>query len=109
MAKLVRGTLASLTVLVGCIAGGYGQAQSSEQGKLVFTEKAEPPCALCHALKAAGSSGEIGPDLDDLKPDLEKVRRAVKTGVGAMPPYEETLSEVEIEAVAAFVAEAVGK
>jgi len=82
-------------------------AESLELGKLVFLEKAEPPCSLCHTLKSAGSTGEIGPNLDELKPDEERVSNAVKNGVGTMPPYDEMLSEAEIAAVASYVAEAV--
>jgi mono/diheme cytochrome c family protein len=95
-------------MLIVCVAGGRTSAQNVEQGRQIFSEKAQPPCALCHTLKAAKSTGEIGPNLDELKPDLEKVRRAVKNGVGNMPPFGETLSDAEIEAVAAYVARVVG-
>jgi len=81
--------------------------ENLELGKQVFLEKAEPPCALCHTLKAAGATGEIGPNLDELKPDEEKVINAVKSGVGNMPPFDEVLSEAEIAAVAKYVAKAV--
>jgi mono/diheme cytochrome c family protein len=33
-------------------------------GKEVFTSTAQPPCASCHAFKAAGSTASVGPDLD---------------------------------------------
>ena len=35
-------------------------------GLEVFNNKAM--CGTCHVLKAAGSTGDIGPDLDSLKP-----------------------------------------
>jgi len=108
MGRFVRGCIASLLILLACIAGGPVAAQDTGQGQQIFAEKAEPPCALCHTLKAANSAGNIGPNLDELKPDLEKIRKAVKDGVGNMPPYGETLSDAEIEAVAAYVASAVG-
>lgn len=82
-------------------------AQSAKLGKKIFLEKAEPPCATCHTLKDAGATGEIGPDLDDLKPDQDMVRNAVTNGVGNMPPFKEVLSEAEIAAVARYVAGAV--
>jgi mono/diheme cytochrome c family protein len=82
-------------------------AQSNELGKQVFTSGAEPACALCHTLAAAGAAGEIGPSLDELKPDEEKVRLAVQRGVGNMPPFGEVLSKEQIDAVAKYVAEAV--
>lgn len=58
------------------------RTENLELGKQVFLEKAEPLCALFHTLKAAGATGKIGPNLDDLKPDEEKVSNAVKNGVG---------------------------
>ena len=77
-------------------------------GRKVFTEVAQPPCALCHTLEAAGATGTIGPPLDELKPDKARVAQAVRTGVGAMPPYAGKLTAEQIEAVAAYVAKATG-
>jgi mono/diheme cytochrome c family protein len=34
-------------------------------GKEIFTTTASPPCASCHAFKAAGSTASVGPDLDE--------------------------------------------
>jgi mono/diheme cytochrome c family protein len=108
MERFARGFIASLPIILACLASGGVPAQSTEQGRLIFIEKAQPPCALCHTLKAANSTGEIGPNLDEMKPDLEKIRRAVKNGVGNMPAFGETLSDAEIEAVAEYVAGAAG-
>ncbi len=84
-------------------------AQNDELGKHVFTSAAEPPCMVCHTLAAAGAVGEIGPNLDELKPTEDRVRRAVQQGVGNMPPFGEVLNKEQIEAVARFVANAVRK
>lgn len=94
-----------LAVLILFCASG-ANAQSTKQGKLIFTEKADPPCAVCHTLKNAKAEGEVGPNLDELKPDQQRVRNAVTNGVGAMPPYGDSLSDAEIAAVARYVAEA---
>lgn len=59
---------------------------------------------MCHSLKAAGATGEVGPSLDELKPDEDRVRQAVKDGVGSMPPFGDSLSEEQISAVAKYVA-----
>lgn len=77
-----------------------------EQGKVLFMSGAVPACAICHTLKDAGSSGTIGPDLNELKPTMDRVRKAVTEGLGAMPAFAATLSEEEINAVAAYVAHA---
>lgn len=85
----------------------HALAQEPKQGEKLFLEDANPPCALCHTLSAAQSTGEIGPNLDELKPDRDRVSTAVKNGVGAMPPYGDSLSDAEIAAVAEYVAKAV--
>jgi sulfite dehydrogenase len=90
-------------------AGTFAAEQSQlDQGRRLFTQAATPPCALCHTLKAAGSEAAIGPALDELKPDADRVMRALRNGVGQMPSYASTLSEAEIKALAAFVAQASG-
>ncbi|MGF1621242.1 MAG: c-type cytochrome [Rhodomicrobiaceae bacterium] len=79
-----------------------------ELGKQVFTELAEPNCGICHALKDAGTEGEVGPPLDEARPDAKKVETAVRGGVGVMPAYE-NLSDEEIEAVSQYVASVTGE
>ncbi|PWS38541.1 sulfide dehydrogenase [Falsiroseomonas bella] len=83
-------------------------AKDAASGREVFTEAAAPACSICHALAAAGASGEIGPSLDALKPSADQVRRAVTEGPGNMPSYADSLSDAQIEAVAKFVAESAG-
>jgi len=72
-----------------------------ELGLNVYNNKAM--CGTCHTLKAAGSKGEIGPNLDMLKPQLEQVINVVKNGIGVMPPWEGILTAEEIDAVAYYV------
>ena len=72
-----------------------------EMGKDVFLNKAN--CAACHTLAEAGSNGQIGPNLNQIKPNMMRVMSVVKNGIGIMPPLEELLSNKEIEAVAHYV------
>ena len=72
-----------------------------ELGLEVFNNKAQ--CSMCHTLKAAKSIGEIGPNLDQLKPQKNRIVYAVTNGTGVMPSFEGMLSVEEIEAVAHFV------
>ena len=72
-----------------------------EMGKDVFLNKAN--CAACHTLAEAGSNGQIGPNLNQIKPNMKRVMSVVKNGIGIMPPLEELLSSQEIEAVAHYV------
>lgn len=83
-------------------------AFANELGRKVFTEAAQPPCAVCHTLKAAGASGEVGPSLDELKPDRARVLEVVRTGIGVMPRYTGLLTEEQIQAVAEFVSKSAG-
>ena len=75
--------------------------QIFEMGKDVFLNKAN--CATCHTLTEAGSNGQIGPNLNQIKPNMMRVISVVKNGIGIMPPLEGLLSTQEIEAVAHYV------
>jgi cytochrome c6 len=70
-------------------------------GKQVF---ASAGCGGCHTLKAAGSNGNVGPNLDQLKPAAARVAHQVEVGGGPMPSFKATLSPKQIQDVAAFVA-----
>ena len=71
-----------------------------EIGKTIFLEQG---CAACHILADAKSYGEMGPNLNQIKPDIARVINTVTNGIGVMPPYEGVLSTQEIEAVAHYV------
>ena len=60
-------------------------------------------CGGCHTLDAAGSSGTVGPNLDDSKPDFALAVDRVTNGRGAMPSFKDQLSEQEIADVAQYV------
>ena len=75
-------------------------------GKAIF---ASAGCASCHTLAAAGSTGTVGPNLDEAKPSKELAIDRVTNGQGGMPSFKGQLSEAQIEAVATFVAENAGK
>ena len=72
-----------------------------ELGLEVYNNKAQ--CGMCHTLQAAGSEGQIGTNLDQLKPLMPQVVSAVTNGIGVMPSFEGMLSSEEIEAVSYFV------
>ena len=73
----------------------------------VYNNKAE--CGACHTLEAAGSEGNIGPNLDMLKPQISQVIAVVTNGIGVMQAWEGILSYEEIEAVAYYVFENTNK
>jgi mono/diheme cytochrome c family protein len=82
---------------------GSGDAQAAA-GKEVFTAN----CGGCHTLADAGTNGQQGPNLDELKPDQATVQGQVTNGGGGMPPFKDKLSSEEIESVAAYVSSVAG-
>ena len=72
-----------------------------ELGLDVYNNKAQ--CGVCHTLQAAGSTGDIGPNLDQLKAQMAQIIAVVTNGIGVMQPWEGILTYEEIEAVAYYV------
>ena len=70
-------------------------------GLEVYNNKAM--CGTCHVLQSAESNGQIGPNLDMLKPQLEQVINVVTNGIGVMPAWDGILTPEEIEAVAYYI------
>ena len=69
-------------------------------GKAIF---ASAGCGGCHTLAAAGSDGNVGPNLDQSQPSLELAIDRITNGQGGMPSFDGQLSEEQIQAVAEFV------
>lgn len=97
--------LAVSAAMLATHAVAADEAAQLALGRKLFSS-AVPACALCHSLKHAGATGSIGPDLDDLKPDAARVAAALRSGVGSMPSFKDSLSEEQITAVARYVANA---
>ena len=72
-----------------------------EKGREIFLEQGT--CASCHTLNDAGSRANIGPNLNEIRPDLNRVIIAVTNGIGVMPSFEEILTIDEINSVAHYV------
>ena len=70
-------------------------------GRAVF---AAAGCGDCHTLRAAGASGNVGPNLDEAQPEEAAVREVVAKGRGVMPSFADSLTGRQIADVAAFVA-----
>lgn len=73
-------------------------------GKLVFKTN----CAGCHTLADAGTTGTVGPNLDDSKPAASLVVDRVTNGKSPMPPFKGVLTDQQIADVAAYVTSATG-
>jgi mono/diheme cytochrome c family protein len=82
-------------------AGATTPGGDAEAGTVVFSEN----CSVCHG--ATGHGGNGGPDLRTM-PLAQSEKGAIQqvtNGGGGMPPFAGTLSEEEIENVAAYVAQ----
>ncbi len=84
--------------------GGAGTEALLTEGKTIFSTN----CASCHTLSEAGTTGTVGPNLDELKPEKSLVETQVTNGGGVMPAFGGTLSPEEIEAVAEYVSTVAG-
>ena len=85
------------------IGGSYSDDKFN-LGKDIYLN--EGNCAACHSLKDAGSVANVGPNLNEIRPDLGRVIISVTNGAGVMPSYLGILTQDEIEAVAYYVSEA---
>jgi mono/diheme cytochrome c family protein len=75
---------------------------NAEAGADVFAGNG---CGSCHTFEAAGSSGSVGPNLDEASPDYEGAFTTIKNGRGGMPSFEGQLTDQQIADVAAYVSE----
>ena len=101
MGKLFLNLFSTLLIL---IFASNLQANADElfsKGKEVFLEAGN--CAACHSLSDAGSIAEIGPNLNQIRPQVQTILMAVRNGIGVMPAMEGILTDEEIEAVAHYV------
>jgi mono/diheme cytochrome c family protein len=65
---------------------GRPLSPAEEHGRTLFVQT----CGSCHTLDAAGTIGQIGPDLGDIPLDEAEVLKAIEIGgraTGNMPPH----------------------
>lgn len=104
--RLVPIAAAGLLSLAGAsvVAAESGDV---EAGRTLFLKATTPACAVCHTLADAGAAGTIGPNLDELKPDANRVAQAVRNGIGVMPAFD-ALSDADVQALAKYVSGVTG-
>jgi mono/diheme cytochrome c family protein len=112
-ANIVKGQDAiDVAAYVASVAGqggfteGGGFASLGTDGAAIFKGAG---CAGCHTLSAAGATGTVGPNLDQLKPSTSVVAHQVTVGGGVMPSFQGKLSAAQIQAVAKYVSSSAGK
>jgi len=112
-ANIVKGQDAiNVAAYVASVAGQSGYASSTSfasfgtDGAKIFKGAG---CAGCHTLAAAGSTGTVGPNLDQLKPSMAAVVKQVTNGGSVMPAFAGKLTPAQIQAVAQYVSSSAGK
>jgi mono/diheme cytochrome c family protein len=73
-------------------------------GKAIFLGASG--CGACHTLADAGTTGAVGPNLDDAQPSYERAAVTVTNGRGGMPAFGGQLSDQEIADVSQYIADA---
>jgi cytochrome c6 len=118
IARTRRGALATAAagaIAVACLAqtaAGSAGAGNPKAGRTTFVST----CGVCHTLRAAKSTGKLGPDLDKVKlsePTLVEAitkggasvmsKAAVARYTSRMTAYGDVLTPAQIRNVAAFV------
>jgi glucose dehydrogenase len=95
----------------GTTTGGTttGETTTGESGNAAGKTVFSSNCASCHTLADADAHGNVGPNLDDLKPDESTVEQQVRNGGGGMPAFDGRLSDAQITAVSKYVSSVAGQ
>ncbi len=97
----------AVALYVSLVAGnpdasiGGGPSAGGDDPKAMFTSN----CGSCHTLEKAGTSGTVGPNLDEAQPTFEKAVRQITNGGGGMPAFGQQLTDEQIRALARYVSE----
>jgi mono/diheme cytochrome c family protein len=60
-------------------------------------------CSACHTLADAGSSGSVGPDLDNPNLTRDAIVNRIEMGGGPMPSFAGQISEADIGKLADYI------
>lgn len=91
-------------------SGGDSAAAASCQASSGPIEGSDPKtlftaagCSGCHTFSKAGSTGTVGPNLDQAHPSMANAVSQITNGGAVMPAFGDRLSKEQIEALAKFV------
>ena len=111
--NILRGQDAiDVAAYVASVAGVNGYVTAAGFGKTGAAVFKSAGCGGCHILKAAGSTGAVGPNLDQLPTNLLtllNVTSQVTNGGGVMPAFKGKLTAAQIQLVAQYVIANAGK
>lgn len=77
-------------------------AVSTHAGAAAFANAL--PCGTCHTLADAGTGGQVGPNLDSVKPDYATALEFITNGKGGMPSFKQQgLTDDQLKCIAGYV------
>jgi mono/diheme cytochrome c family protein len=93
--------LVSIADYVASVAGTGAEAEQpgAEDPESLFAAT----CGSCHVFTPAGTSGTVGPNLDESTVTVEQAVQQISQGGGGMPPFEGQLTEDQIQALAEYI------
>jgi menaquinol-cytochrome c reductase cytochrome b/c subunit len=78
-------------------------AVSAHPGAAAFANAL--PCGTCHTLADAGTGGQVGPNLDSVKPSYTTALEFITNGKGGMPSFKaQGLTDDQLKCMAGYVA-----
>jgi cbb3-type cytochrome c oxidase subunit III len=108
--NLLEGEEADAVAAYVALVAADPEAKVTESGgggddpKSIFTSN----CGSCHVLQDAGTSGTVGPNLDQAQPTVQAAARQITNGGGGMPAFEGQLTPEQIQALAQYIARVTG-
>ncbi len=94
-----------LIAAAGALLAAFPGAAAAATGPELWGQAG---CGSCHTLQAAGASGQVGPNLDYLRPSSDAVAAQVASGGGGMPSFGSSLSSGDIQTLASWVSTVAG-
>jgi cbb3-type cytochrome c oxidase subunit III len=105
IADYVASVVANPTAIAQAQQQGGGGTAAGNDPKALF----QANCASCHTLAAAGATGTIGPNLDQLRVPEPRIEQQIRNGGAVMPAFKGKLTDAQIKAVAKYVSSVAGK
>ena len=90
--KINKFLLSFLIIFISNISNSFADEAMMQKGLEIFNGKGQ--CAVCHVLKAAGSQGNIGPNLEQVNVSLESLKHIVCLLYTSPSPRDATLSRM---------------
>ena len=102
---LLDGDEADAVALYVSLVAANPDARVTESGgdgddpKSIFSSN----CGSCHVLQDAGTTGTVGPNLDQARPEFQEAFTQIKNGGGGMPAFGGQMTDEEIRALARYI------